>query len=324
MKPTQKSLKPHINNWVGDGLITQDQANSILAKYPVSSISPAVMTFSIVGGLLCVLGLILMISANWQSIPREVKLGGLLGLLAASTLLGAEGVRRKSYPAITEISYLFAAVLPLAGLVMMSQFFNISGSGFMLVLTWFLSILFLPFLSLSSSAFVVWLLALSALISLAITEHHWMLLDSEDHTLLAVAGVWGVVVAAGSQLWSKIGGTMQRSWGEALGLIMTSQALYAYDLSIFDFSNSHTRLHLWEILWGGVFVLNLIAVFCGYKFGRRHLVTIGLITIGIVILSFYLRLAGSMLSTGMLFLTAGTLLLILICAIHKLRKSLLS
>jgi uncharacterized membrane protein len=232
MKPTQKSLKPHINNWVGDGLITQDQANSILAKYPVSSISPAVMTFSIVGGLLCVLGLILIISANWQSIPREVKLGGLLGLLAASTLLGAEGVRRKSYPAITEISYLFAAVLPLAGLVMMSQFFNISGSGFMLVLTWFLSILFLPFLSLSSSAFVVWLLALSALISLAITEHHWMLLDSEDHTLLAVAGIWGVVVAAGSQLWSKIGGTMQRSWGEALGLIMTSQALYAYDLSV--------------------------------------------------------------------------------------------
>ena len=106
MKPTQKSLKPHVNNWVGDGLITQDQANSILAKYPVFSISPAVMTFSIIGGLLCVLGLILMISANWQSIPREAKLGGLLGLLAASTLLGAEGLRRKWYPAITEISYL--------------------------------------------------------------------------------------------------------------------------------------------------------------------------------------------------------------------------
>src|SRR5215469_6869047 len=243
MKPTQKSLCTHVNNWVGDGLITRDQADRILAKYPVGLGSPAMMTFSIIGGLLCILGLILTISANWQSIPRKVKLGGLLTLLTASTLVGTEGNRRKWHPAITEISYLFAAVLPLAGLAMISQFFNLSGSGFMLVLTWFLSILFLPFLSLSSSAFVVWLLALSALISLAITEHHWILLDSEDHTLLAVAGVWGVVVAAGSQLWSKTGGTMQRSWGEALGLIMTSQALYAYDLGIFDFSDGHNRFH---------------------------------------------------------------------------------
>ena len=40
--------------------------DAVLAKYPVDSGSPAMMTFSIVGGLLCILGLILTISANWQ------------------------------------------------------------------------------------------------------------------------------------------------------------------------------------------------------------------------------------------------------------------
>ena len=146
MKPTQKSLKPHITRWVQDDLITQDQADSILEKYPADSRSSATMTFSIIGGLLCVLGLVLLVSANWQVIPREAKLGGLLSLLIASTLLGIESSRRKWHPAITEISYLFAAVLPLVGLTLVGQFFNLRGSGFTLVLTWFGSILLLPFL----------------------------------------------------------------------------------------------------------------------------------------------------------------------------------
>jgi uncharacterized membrane protein len=320
MKPTQKSLSTHVNNWVGDGLITRDQADRILAKYPVASSSAAIITFSIIGGLLCILGLILTISANWQSIPREVKLGGLLTLLTASTLLGTEGNRRKWNPAITEISYLFAAVLPLVGLALISQFFNLRGSGFMLVLTWFLCVVFLPFLSLSPSTFVVWLVALSALVPLAVNEYHWTLFTDQDHTISVIYAALGAAISAGSQFWSRAGQLVQRAWGESLGLITTSLGLFTYDLDIFYPEN---HLQVWEILWGVVFMLNLLAVFSGYRFGRRHLLTVGLVMIGITILAFYLRLAGSMMSTGMLFLSAGTLLLILIFALHKLRKSIL-
>jgi uncharacterized membrane protein len=320
MKTTQKSLSAHVNNWVGDSLITREQADRILAKYPVDSGSPAMLTFSVVGGLLCILGLILTISANWQSIPREVKLGGLLTLLTASTLTGCEGNRRKWHPAITEISYLFAAVLPLAGLALISQFFNLSGSGFMLVFNWFLSVLFLPFLSLSPSTFVVWLVALFTMVPLGVEEYRWSLFTDRDNTVCVIYAVLGVAITAGSQLWSRANQLVQRAWGESLGLITTSLALLVYDLTTYYPKN---HLQPWEILWGIVFMLNLLAVFAGYKFGRRHLVTVGLMMIGVTILSFYLRLAGSMMSTGMLFLTAGTLLLILICAFHKLRKSIL-
>ena len=173
MKPTQKSLKPHVTRWVQEDLITQDQANKLLSKYPADSRSPATMTFSIIGGLLCILGVILLVSANWQVIPREVKLGGLLSLLTASTLLGTESSRRKWHPAITEISYLFAALLPLVGLTLISQFFNLSGSGFTLVLTWFASILLLPFLSFSAASFIIWWMCLCTLIALGYTSTTW-------------------------------------------------------------------------------------------------------------------------------------------------------
>ena len=97
-------------------------------------------------------------------------------------------------------------------------------------------------------------------------------------------------------------------------------ALYTY-----DFATYYPRPHvpIWEIAWGAVFTLNLGAVFIGYKAHRTALVTLGFVMLGIIILSFYCRLAGSMLSTGMLFLSAGTLLIILIFTLHKLRKSIL-
>lgn len=320
MKPTQKSLKPHLNTWVKEHLITQEQADGILAKYPSFLTSPATMTFSIIGGLLCILGVILLVSANWQSIPREVKLGALLGLLTASTLLGIEGSRRKWHPAVPEISYLFAAVLPLVGLALVGQIFNLSGSGFALIFTWFISILFLPFLSFSPSTFVVWLISLSALVPLAITEYHWAWLADEYQTASIMYALLGAVIAAASQLWSKAGRTTQRAWGESLGLIMTSLGLYTCDWATYY---PHPHVPIWAIAWGAVFILNLGAVFIGYKAHRMPLVTLGFVMLSIIILSFYCRLAGSMLSTGMLFLSAGTLLITLIFTLHKLRKSIL-
>jgi uncharacterized membrane protein len=320
MKPTQKSLAPQLTRWVQDELITKDQANTILSKYPADSRSSVTMTFSVIGGLLCILGVILLISANWQVIPRGAKFGGLLSLLTATTLLGTESSRRKWHPAITEICYLFAAALPLVGLTLISQFFNLRGSGFTLMLAWFASILLLPFLSLSPASFVIWWMSFSTLIFFGISEYHLEWFNNEWQTGSIIYAVFGIITAVASQLWIRARQTTQRAWGESLGLITTSLALYAHGFEIYY---PKSRLSLWEVLWAAVFFLNLAAVFVGYKLHRRHLVTLGLAIVGITILSFYLQLAGTMLSTGMLFLSAGTLLLILIFALHKVRKTIL-
>ena len=162
-------------------------------------------------------------------------------------------------------------------------------------------------------------MSFSTLIFFGIGEYHleWL---KEARTRSIVYALFGITTAAASQLWTPARQTIQRACGESLGLITTSLALYAYGFDIYD---PKPRISLWETLWGAVFLLNLGAVFAGYKLHRRHLVTLGLAIQGITILSFYLRLAGSMLSTGMLFLSAGTLLLILIFALHKLRNIIL-
>ena len=113
---------------------------------------------------------------------------------------------------------------------------------------------------------------------------------------------------------------MQRAWGESLGLIMTSLGLYTYDCAT-HYPQPH--IPIWEVAWGAVFILNLGAILIGYKAHRTSLVTLGFAMLGIIILSFYFRLVGSMLSTGMLFLSTGTLLIILIFTLHKLRKFIL-
>ena len=78
------------------------------------------------------------------------------------------------------------------GLALVSQIFNLSGSGFALILTWFISIFFLPFLSFSPSAFVVWLIALSALVPLAITEHRWAWFTDEYQTISVALRFWAL------------------------------------------------------------------------------------------------------------------------------------
>jgi uncharacterized membrane protein len=323
MKPTQKTLGPLVARWVEEHLITEEQADLILSKYPAEARSAATVTFSVIGGLLCILGMVLLISANWQTIPREVKLGGVLILLAVATLVGVESNKRKWHPAISEISYLFAAVLPLASLVLIGQFFNLGASMFSLMFWWFASILLLPFLSLSTASFVVWWSCLCALIGFGIQEEipglfFW--LGNRAQSASAIFGLFGIATVAGSQLWTRWGQISQRAWGESLGLITTSLALFIYDFDIFD---GQRRFATWEVLWGAVFLLNLAAVFVGYKTDRRHLVTLGLVMQGVTILSFYLRLAGSLLSTGTLFLSSGTLLLVLILVLRRVRRTIL-
>src|SRR5262249_39668314 len=107
MKPTQKSFKPHITRWVQDDLITQDQANTILSKYPADSTSPATTTFSIIGGLLCILGVILLYSIVVPEVDRSSGQKGFWQVCTDRTISGPlsdsrrlVGVRSSQRPGI--------------------------------------------------------------------------------------------------------------------------------------------------------------------------------------------------------------------------------
>ena len=81
----KRDLAAETLNWVDQGLISADQARSICSLYGVDY--DAIKGRSTVHGILAVLGilfaglaLITLISANWEMIPRGVRMGGLLTL----------------------------------------------------------------------------------------------------------------------------------------------------------------------------------------------------------------------------------------------------
>ena len=85
----KKDLATEISTWVDRELITVDQARSICRLYGVDydeirSRATAYRVLVVLGFLFIGLALITVIGANWDAIPRGVRMGGLLALTAGT------------------------------------------------------------------------------------------------------------------------------------------------------------------------------------------------------------------------------------------------
>ncbi len=73
--------------WVSDGIISEEQYQAIMSRYPDRAFNP-VQLISLLGALLVGLGVILFFAANWHEIPRLVRLGLIYGLIGTSYYTG--------------------------------------------------------------------------------------------------------------------------------------------------------------------------------------------------------------------------------------------
>jgi len=86
-------LAADARGWVSDGLIGEDQARAILARYG-ASYDDAVkgwrgyLVLLSLAAVMAGVGLILLLSHNWEEIPSWLKLGGILVLLGLINLQG--------------------------------------------------------------------------------------------------------------------------------------------------------------------------------------------------------------------------------------------
>ena len=71
-------LATHSADWVSDGVISEEQREAMIARAPeppegllARRLVPGLAIF---GGVIVVLGIVLMVSANWGEIPRMTKL----------------------------------------------------------------------------------------------------------------------------------------------------------------------------------------------------------------------------------------------------------
>lgn len=325
---TQSQLKPEIDGWVADGVIQPAQGASILARYPAADGHGRMMGIFIGIGVVLILGGIsLVIASNWRDIPAVVKMGGLLLLLATTTAAGIEAKSRGLGRAWWEGAFSIASALPLLGLALISQIFHVSGKASGLFFAWVLLIFMVPWLTRSVGAFIVFLIAVFCLQQAWLHDYVrlWLASDtrwwSGEFTLQILgAAAFGLGCAALSRLWLRLGETAQATAGEYLGILIFFIAAYTYGFETKPFDAKTA----WPFVWLIVFVFALLLIYRAVRIGdRAHQLNLGFVIIGLVLMSTYLRLVGTMLNTGLIFLSGGALILVCAFVLARWRRRLL-
>ena len=165
-------LRDEVELWRQDGLVSAEQAARIGERYHLSTLPDRgirlklITIFSLLGALLIGAGIILFIAANWNAIPRSVRLANIILLIAAVNYVGYDlAFVRKNYPRIGTALLFLAALQFGAAIWLVAQTFHITSRYHNGVLFWALGILPVAWLLgmesilvLSSALLTVWTL----------------------------------------------------------------------------------------------------------------------------------------------------------------------
>ncbi len=140
-------LGGEVEVWRQDGVITGEQAQTILSRYPDASSLRAVRTrhslvmgLSILGAVLLGLGVIAFVAANWDSIPRGIKLGLLVAGVGVFYGSGYFLWQRQGYAAIGVALTLLGCITYGAGVHLIGQIYHIPVDHPNLTAFWFLGV----------------------------------------------------------------------------------------------------------------------------------------------------------------------------------------
>jgi len=203
------------------GLITQDQRDRIVAHFGLEEEGSRFLTILCsLGAVLVGAGVVLLISANWEAIPRAVKIaGGLLLMLSAHA--GGYYLRevRQSHAKVGEALHLIGAGLFLANIALIGQIYNLSSRPPNAFLLWWLGIAALPWLLRSEALHIVSLCAFATWFCLETNQRDSVIYFSDQGTQFVLYALVGLVVlGAGTTLRRTAYGTFAAST-ENLGLL---------------------------------------------------------------------------------------------------------
>lgn len=131
------SLDRRLDAWVAAGLVDLATADAIRAFEGKRERPVARWAIAGLGLLAVLLGVILLISANWDLIPRGVKLGGHLALLTGMAA-AHWWARRAARPRVAEGALFLFSGLVLSGIALQSQLYQLTGPVWHALLLWLL------------------------------------------------------------------------------------------------------------------------------------------------------------------------------------------
>lgn len=288
MKSFEDRLERESAAWVTERLISAEQRAALLARHPVQAGSSKrfLGILAAIGGAMLLVGVSLVVKANWEQIGDWVKIGGLVGVLVASY---ATGWRLKLEPGTSprtgDALLMVGAVCFLLGIALVSQIFHIDERPANGVLLWWAGIAAVPWLTrakgaqfVSMAAGVIWL---------------WMELGADDSWLrifsvtngrwhhgeyLFAAAVWLIGLGLLFFGFALRGGKHEDFAGlhEKWALVIMTGALYVSGFSWARGSQSSEAPH--PARWQPVLVLAglvLLALAWAWRRNRADVVRLG-------------------------------------------------
>lgn len=181
------------------GLISSEQEREILAHFHLKEDGSRFMTIiSFIGAVLVGCGIILLIAANWEEIPRGVKIAtGLLLMLGAHGagwwLREVQGIYRKTGEAL----HLVGSALFLANIALIGQIYHLSTRPPNAFLLWWVGIAALPWLLRSKAQHILSLLAFGLWFGMEINQSGSWIFFGNDMLQLVLYGLLGLIYLGG-------------------------------------------------------------------------------------------------------------------------------
>ena len=185
------------------GLITDEQRQNIIAHYDLKEEDGKFLAIvSMIGAVLITAGIILLISANWNAIPRGLKIA-----MGVALMLGAHGAGwwlrevHGKYRKTGEALHLVGAGLFLANIALLGQIYNLSSRLPNAFLLWWAGLAALPWILRSKALHILSLLAFGLWFGLEVNERSsWFFFGNDENQILLYALIGLIYLGAGYAL----------------------------------------------------------------------------------------------------------------------------
>jgi uncharacterized membrane protein len=224
------------------GLITAEQQQQIVAHFKLKEEGSKFLTvISFVGAILVASGIILLISANWEEIPRGIKIAvGLLLMLAAHGVGWYLREVKGQYPKAGEALHLVGSGLFLGNIALVGQIYHLSARPPDAILLWWAGIAALPWLLRSKAQHILALLAFGLWFGMEINQPGSPIYFGEDEFQVLLYALLGLVYLGGGYCLRRTAFADFGSATEKLGLLALTVA--SYPLTWGPFYRNHTGL----------------------------------------------------------------------------------
>jgi len=168
--------KSDIEQLLQEGLITRLQHDLIIHRHRLDRESNRLLVIlAVLGGILFVCGAVLLVAANWDSVPKAPKIGGGILLMLGAHFLGWRLEKDGDHPAIATTLHLVGAGLFLANISLVGQIYHLGSRAPDVVLFWLVGIVPLPWILRSRALHILTLTTFGIWLGMELTQDDGLL-----------------------------------------------------------------------------------------------------------------------------------------------------